>query len=291
MPSGTERYRADSTSMAHLAALVRDNTTLGPRPGLAPQPSDVRVGDAGRLLLRRPAAVRPDQGRPVADRRSGPPGHRPDRVPHRLGRGLRQRQRAVGPGRRLHVAGDHRGRREGRGPQRLGPHAGRPRALRRAPDRRHDEGVGAARRPPAGRAGADLPRHLRHLRPDDRRGDVPVPDPRRRLDGGAPRRRRRDAPRRGGARPSTCRPTPTRPSIASASTPTRSGIRLAELGFHDEMVRKAYEQRLPIVEEFEHGGRRRPAVPVPADHLGRRRSPAASCWCATSPICASATAC
>ncbi len=29
------------------------------------------------------------------------------------------------------------------------------------------------------------------------------------------------------------------------------GIRLAELGFHDEMVRKAYEQRLPIVEEFE----------------------------------------
>jgi len=29
------------------------------------------------------------------------------------------------------------------------------------------------------------------------------------------------------------------------------GMRLAELGFHDEMVRKAFEQRIPIVEEFE----------------------------------------
>ncbi len=29
------------------------------------------------------------------------------------------------------------------------------------------------------------------------------------------------------------------------------GMRLAELGFHDEMVRKAYEQQMPVVEEFE----------------------------------------
>ena len=29
------------------------------------------------------------------------------------------------------------------------------------------------------------------------------------------------------------------------------GMRLAELGFHDDMVRKAYEQRIPVVEEFE----------------------------------------
>ena len=29
------------------------------------------------------------------------------------------------------------------------------------------------------------------------------------------------------------------------------GMRLAELGFHDEMVRKAFEQRIPVVEEFE----------------------------------------
>ncbi len=29
------------------------------------------------------------------------------------------------------------------------------------------------------------------------------------------------------------------------------GMRLAELGFHDDMVRKAYEQHLPVVEEFE----------------------------------------
>jgi two-component sensor histidine kinase len=29
------------------------------------------------------------------------------------------------------------------------------------------------------------------------------------------------------------------------------GMRLAELGFHDDMVRKAYEQKLPVVEEFE----------------------------------------
>lgn len=29
------------------------------------------------------------------------------------------------------------------------------------------------------------------------------------------------------------------------------GMTLAELGFHDDMVRKAYEQRVPIVEEFE----------------------------------------
>ena len=63
-------------------------------------------------------------------------------------------------------------------------------------DRRPDPRVGAARRPPAGRAGADLPRHLRPLRRDDRRGLVPVPDARRRLDGGAPGRRRRDEPRR-----------------------------------------------------------------------------------------------
>jgi len=32
-----------------------------------------------------------------------------------------------------------------------------------------------------------------------------------------------------------------------------AGMRLAELGFHDDMVRKAYEQRLPVVEEFEQG--------------------------------------
>jgi two-component system, sensor histidine kinase PdtaS len=29
------------------------------------------------------------------------------------------------------------------------------------------------------------------------------------------------------------------------------GMRLAELGFHDEMVRKAFEHRIPVVEEFE----------------------------------------
>jgi two-component sensor histidine kinase len=29
------------------------------------------------------------------------------------------------------------------------------------------------------------------------------------------------------------------------------GMRLAELGFHDAMVRKAYEQQIPVVEEFE----------------------------------------
>lgn len=32
-----------------------------------------------------------------------------------------------------------------------------------------------------------------------------------------------------------------------------AGMRLAELGFHDDMVRKAYEQRIPIIEEFEQG--------------------------------------
>ena len=53
------------------------------------------------------------------------------------------------------------------------------------------QGVGAAGRPGAGRAGAHVPVDLRPVRPDDRRGVVPVPDPRRRLDGGAPRRRRR----------------------------------------------------------------------------------------------------
>ncbi len=53
------------------------------------------------------------------------------------------------------------------------------------PDRRADPRVGAARRPTAGRAGADLRLHLRPLRRDDRRGLVPVPGPRRRLD--APR--------------------------------------------------------------------------------------------------------
>ena len=31
------------------------------------------------------------------------------------------------------------------------------------------------------------------------------------------------------------------------------GMRLAELGFHDDMVRQAYEQHVPVVEEFEQG--------------------------------------
>ena len=47
------------------------------------------------------------------------------------------------------------------------------------PDCGDDPGVGAARRSPAGRAGAHVPVDLRHVRPDDRRRLVPVPGPRR----------------------------------------------------------------------------------------------------------------
>ena len=55
-----------------------------------------------------------------------------------------------------------------------------------SPDRRDDPRVGAAGGATTGRAGADLHHHLRPLRPDDRRRRVPVPDARRRLHGRAP---------------------------------------------------------------------------------------------------------
>ena len=156
-----------------------------PRAGVAPQPADVGVGHARRLLLRRPDALRADEGRALADRRPGPPGHRPDRVPHRLGRHVRQRQRALRAVVVVHVRRDHRGRRRGRGPARTRPACWPCRCAATAADRRADARVGAARRAPAGRAGADVRVDLRPLRRDDRRGLVPVPGPRRRLDGGA----------------------------------------------------------------------------------------------------------
>ena len=49
----------------------------------------------------------------------------------------------------------------------------------------------------------------------------------------------------------TPRRTPSRRCTASASTPTRSGMRLAELGFNDGPVRQAFEQQMPVIEEFD----------------------------------------
>ena len=88
---------ADSTSMASLADLVREHTSLDREQVEPSQPTDVGVGAPRRLLLRRPAALRAREGRALVDRRPGPPGDRADRVPHRLGRHVRQRHRADAP--------------------------------------------------------------------------------------------------------------------------------------------------------------------------------------------------
>ena len=62
-----------------------------------------------------------------------------------------------------------------------------------------DPRVGAYVRTPAGRARAGVRRDLQPLRTDDRRGRVPVCHGRPGARGGAPRRRRRDAPRPAGS--------------------------------------------------------------------------------------------
>ena len=90
----------------------------------------------------------------------------------------------------------HRGRGDGRGLARPGPHGGHPGASRRPRRRRAHQGVVTAGRPPAGRAGAHLPRHLPALRRHDRRRLVPLRGRAVERHRQPPRRRRRDGPRR-----------------------------------------------------------------------------------------------
>ena len=144
--------------------------------------------------------------------------------------------------------------------------------------------------PAARRAGAHVRVDLRPLRRDDRRGLVPVPGPRRRLDGRAARRRRRDEPRRRGSRHV---PLAERQLGAAPRRHPRQRRR------HD-----ARRARLPR----RHGAQgvraaacrssrsssRRPTSPCCAAACRSSpaaRSPAACCSSATSPTCASATGC
>ena len=69
------------------------------------------------------------------------------------------------------------------------------------------------------------------------------------------------------------------------------GMRLAELGFNDSPVRRAFETKLPVIEEFEQTADVTSWPAACRCSPGRTRSPAACCCCATSPRCASATVC
>ena len=113
-------------AMASLAGLVRENTSLDREQVEPPQPADVGVGPARRRQLLRPAALRPDQGRSVADHRPDPPGDGADRLPHRLGRHVRQRHRTGRAQQRAQLRGDHRRRRDRRGARRSGADARHP---------------------------------------------------------------------------------------------------------------------------------------------------------------------
>ena len=80
--------------MASLAALVRDNTTLNRDqiPHLNRLMSE--WGMLADFCFADLLLYVPHERRAVAHRRPGPPGHRPDDLPHRLGRHVRQRHRA-----------------------------------------------------------------------------------------------------------------------------------------------------------------------------------------------------
>ena len=147
-------------------------------------------------------------------------------------------------------------------------------------------------RPPARRARAHLPVDLRTVRGDDRRGHRSRSHGARgRFQRRAACRRRRDGARR--RRPGAVRLAERHvaPCTASASAPTPSGMRLAELGFNDGPVRQAFERRRAGHRGVRPDARRHAADPLPADPGRRRRSPAGCCCCATSPSCASATGC
>ena len=69
------------------------------------------------------------------------------------------------------------------------------------------------------------------------------------------------------------------------------GMRLAELGFNDSPVRRAFETQAAGHRGVRADRRRHPARPLHAGARRAARSPAACCCCATSPRCASATGC
>ena len=147
--------------------------TRADRPPPAP---GRRVGDARRLLLRRPAAPRA-RGRAAtagsssarSDPTTGQTMYRADWVGEVLPGAERPlRRRGVG-----HRARSSSGEMlQAHGAERVRRHRD-PRASRRRARRCADSGVVAHGRAPAGRARAHLPRDLRALRPDDQRGRVP----------------------------------------------------------------------------------------------------------------------
>ena len=166
-----------------------EHTTLDRDQIVAPQPPGREWGMLADFCFADLLLYVPDEGRPVAGRRPGPPGDRPDHVPHRLGRHVRQRQRAA---RCSPTAFDVRRDRRGRGrrsrtcptrpgcwPSRCAATAASIAVLTREWSQR------------AGRQPGELERTYLSIfdrfAGDDRRGHVPVPGPRRRLDRGAPR--------------------------------------------------------------------------------------------------------
>ena len=186
--------------MATLTELARFHTALDGRARQPPPAPGRRLGPAGRLLLRRPAAVRADgrrRGRrPLPRARPGPPVDLADRLPGRLDRHGRHRGGATARGPGLPRRRDHRGRDHDRRAQGAGARRSRiPVRCRGEVVGGAHPGVGAVVRPPAGRARAHLRRHLQPLRPHDRGRRVPVRRAGHRDRGGAPRRRRRDPPR------------------------------------------------------------------------------------------------
>ena len=116
-----------------------------------------------------------------------------------LDRHHRRREGAAARHPRLPARRDHRGRDHHRRPQGAGAGAVHPGAVPRRGDRGAHPRVGTVVRSAAGRARAHLRRDLQPLRPDDRRGRLPVRRRGPRDRGGAAGRRRGDPARCGAA--------------------------------------------------------------------------------------------
>ena len=157
-------------------------------------------------------------------------------------------------------------------------------------DRRADPRVGPAVGPPAGRAGAHVRVDLRPLRRDDRRGLVPVPGARRRLGDGPAGRRRRDEPRRRGPRPL---PVAERQLGAAPRRHPRQRRRDAPGRARLPRRHGAQGLRAAGARSSRSSSRRRtsPCCAAACRSWPTARSPAACCSCVTSPTCASGTGC
>ena len=180
----------------------------------------------------------------------------------------------------VHDGRDHRGR--GRRSRTLAEPArmlADPGALRRPPDRRADPRVGASA---AGRPPGELERTyvaiFERFAGDDRRGLVPVPGPRRRLERRAARRRRRD-----GRSTTTARVRYVSPNAVSALH--RVGINANAVGHAPGRARLQRRRRCARPTSSRCAGHRgvradrgrHAALPLHADPRRPARSPAACC--------------